>query len=308
MASPQLQSLIQTLRSRPSRGDITIEQARAGLEALSEIVKPAADVQCEPVDVDGVPGEWVAASNADPERIVYYLHGGGYSIGSIKSHRELVSRVSRATAARALLVEYRLAPENRFPAAVEDALSGYRWLLSNGADPARMVIAGDSAGGGLTVATLVALRDAGETLPAAGVCISPWLDMEAKGESMKTRVDRDPWIDPEHIKLGAEMYLGEGGDPRNPLANPLHADLTGLPPLLVQVGDSEVLLDDSTRLAERAKAAGVDVTLEVWDEMVHVFQAFAFMLPEGQQAIDRIGEFVRERTPAREGASVPSGD
>jgi acetyl esterase/lipase len=299
MASPQLQRLIQTLRSRPSRDDITIEQARAGLEALSEIVKPAADVQCEPVDVDGVPGEWVAASNADPERIVYYLHGGGYSIGSIKSHREMVSRVSRATAARALLVEYRLAPENRFPAAVEDALTGYRWLLSNGADPARMVIAGDSAGGGLTVATLVALRDAGETLPAAGVCISPWLDMEAKGESMKTRVDRDPWIDPEHIKLGAEMYLGEGRDPRNPLANPLHADLTGLPPLLVQVGDSEVLLDDSTRLAERAKAAGVDVTLEVWDEMVHVFQAFAFMLPEGQQAIDRIGEFVRERTPAR---------
>jgi len=298
MASPQLQSLIQTLRSRPGREEITIEQARAGLEALAEIVKPAADVQCEPVDVDGVPGEWVAASNADPERIVYYLHGGGYTIGSIKSHRELVSRVSRATAARALLVEYRLAPENRFPAAVEDALTGYRWLISNGADPARVVIAGDSAGGGLTVATLVALRDAGDPLPAAGVCISPWLDMEGTGESMKTRADRDPWIQPDLILLGAETYLGEGGDPRDPLANPLHADLTGLPPLLVQVGDSEVLLDDSTRLAERAKAAGVDVTLEVWDEMVHVFQAFAFMLPEGQQAIDRIGEFVRERTAA----------
>ena len=308
MASPQLQSLIETLRSRPSRGDITIEQARTGLEALSEIVKPAADVQCEPVDVDGVPGEWVAASNADAERILYYLHGGGYTIGSIKSHRELVSRLSRATAARALLVEYRLAPENRFPAALEDALTGYRWLISNGADPARMVIAGDSAGGGLTVATLVALRDAGDPLPAAGVCISPWLDMEATGESMKTRVDRDPWIEPDLILLGAEVYLGEGADRRNPLANPLHADLTGLPPLLVQVGDSEVLLDDSTRLAARAKAAGVYVTLEVWDEMVHVFQAFAFMLPEGQQAIDRIGEFVRERTPARKGASVPGGD
>jgi acetyl esterase/lipase len=298
MASPQLQSLVQTLASRASRGDITIEQARAGLEVLAEIVKPAADVQCEPVDVDGVPGEWVAASNADPERIVYYLHGGGYAIGSIKSHRELVSRISRATAARALLVEYRLAPEHRFPAAVEDAVTGYRWLTSNGADPARTVIAGDSAGGGLTVATLIALRDAGDPLPAAAVCLSPWLDMEGLGESMKTRADRDPWIEPDLILLGAETYLGEGGDPRNPLANPLHADLSGLPPLLVQVGDSEVLLDDSTRLAERAKAAGIDVTLEVWDEMVHVFQAFAFMLPEGQQAIDRIGEFVRERTPA----------
>src|SRR3970040_272308 len=190
MARPQLQSLIQTLRSRPSRGDITIEQARAGLEALAEIAKPAPDVQCEPVDVDGVPGEWVAASNADPERIVYYLHGGGYTIGSIKSPRELGSRGSGV------------------PAAVEDALSGYRWRISNGADPARMVIAGDSAGGGLTVATLVALRDAGDPLPAAGVCISPWLDMDAKGESMKTRAERDPWIDPEDIRLGAEMYLG----------------------------------------------------------------------------------------------------
>ncbi len=298
MASPQLQSLIQTLRSRPGRGDVTIEEARAALEALSEIVKPAPDVQCEPVDVDGVPGEWIAASNAEAERTVYYLHGGGYTIGSIKSHREMVSRISRATAARALLVEYRLAPENRFPAAVEDALTGYRWLISNGADPARTVIAGDSAGGGLTVATLVALRDAGDPLPAAAVCLSPWADMEGLGESMKTRADRDPWIEPDLILQGAEVYLGEGGDPRNPLASPLHADLTGLPPLLVQVGDSEVLLDDSTRLAERAKAAGVDVTLEVWDEMVHVFQAFAFMLPEGQQAIDRIGEFIREHTPA----------
>ena len=304
MASPQLQSLIETLRSRPSRGDITIEQARAGLEALSEIVKPAADVQCEPVDVDGVPGEWVTASSADPGRILYYLHGGGYTIGSIKSHRELVSRLSRAAAARALLVEYRLAPENRFPAALEDALTGYRWLISNGADPARMVIAGDSAGGGLTVATLVALRDAGDPLPAAGVCLSPWVDMEAKGESLKTRAARDPWIQPDLILLGAETYLGEGGDPRNPLANPLHADLSGLPPLLVQVGDSEVLLDDSIRLAERAKAAGVDVTLEVWDEMVHVFQAFAFMLPEGQQAIDRIAEFTRERTGAAAAAQA----
>jgi acetyl esterase/lipase len=298
MASEQLERLIQMLSSRPSRGDITIEQARAGLEALSTVVKPAADVTCEPVDVDGLPGEWIAASNADPERTVYYLHGGGYTIGSIKSHREMVSRVSRATAARALLVEYRLAPENRFPAAVEDALTGYRWLLASGADPARTVFAGDSAGGGLTVATLVALRDAGEPLPAAGVCMSPWLDMEGKGASLKTRADRDPWIQPELIAVGAEMYLGEGGDPRDPLANPLYADLTGLPPLLVQVGDAEVLLDDSVRLEKLAKAAGVDVTLEVWDEMVHVFQGFAFMLPEGQQAIDRIGEFVRARTPA----------
>jgi acetyl esterase/lipase len=307
MANENLERIKQLLASRGRSADMTVEQARAGLESIADIVKPADDVTCEPVDVNGVPGEWIAASNADPQRVVYHLHGGGYTIGSIKSHREMVSRIARAARARALLIEYRLAPEDPFPAAVEDALSGYRWLLAHGADPARTVISGDSAGGGLTVATLVALRDAGEPLPAGAVCMSPWLDMEALGESLQTRAERDPWINPDLVKLGAEMYLA-GADPRNPLANPLHADLSGLPPLLVQVGDSEVLLDDSTRLAARAKAAGVDVTLEVWDDMVHVFQGFAFILPEGQQAIDRIGEFVRERTPAREGAPVPGGD
>ncbi len=281
----------------------SIEQRRAATEAVTVLFPVPEDVQREPLDAGGVPGEWIAAPGADPERVIYYLHGGGYIIGSINSHRELISRLSRAAGARALAIDYRRAPENPFPAGVEDATASYRWLLSTGVDPAQVVIAGDSAGGGLTVATLVALRDAGEPLPAAAVCLSPWVDMEALGESMTTNAAVDPMIQREAVLEGAKAYLG-GADPRTPLAAPLHADLTGLPPLLIHVGSSETLLDDSTRLAERAKSAGVDVSLEVWDEMIHVFQFMAAMLPEGQQAIDRIGEFIRQRTSAAR-AAVP---
>jgi acetyl esterase/lipase len=202
----------------------------------------AEDVRCEPVDAGGVPAEWIITPQSVQERVICYLHGGGYMMGSIKTHREMVSRLSREARARVLLIDYRLAPENPFPAAVEDSVTGYRWLLSTGVDPGRVVIAGESAGGGLTVATLVALRDAGEPPPAAGVPVSPWVDMEALGESMTTKADIDPLVDREDILMLAKIYLGDA-DPRTPLASPLYADLTELPPLLVQVGTSEVLLD-----------------------------------------------------------------
>jgi acetyl esterase/lipase len=204
--------------------------------------------------------------------------------------------VSRAAAARVLLVDYRLAPEYPHPAAVQDATAAYRWLLAQGCKPGRLAIAGDSAGGGLTVATLVALRDAGTPLPAAGVCLSPWVDLEGVGESMRAKADLDPMVYHDGLLQMAALYLN-GLDPRTPLAAPLYADLRGLPPLLIQVGTAETLLDDSVRLAARAREADVDVTLEPWDDMIHVFQAFAGVLPEGQQAVDRIGEFVRARCP-----------
>ena len=196
---------------------------------------------------------------------------------------------------RALGIEYRLAPENPFPAAVDDAVAAYRWLLSAGLEPGRIVIVGDSAGGGQAIATLVALRDAGEPLPAAAVPVSPWVDLEGLGESMTTKAAVDPFVQPgrRRIEAMARMYVGDG-DIRAPLAAPLYADLHGLPPLLVMVGSSETLLDDSTRIAERARVAGVDVTLEIWDDMVHVWTLFAPILSEGQQAIDRIGEFIRQ--------------
>jgi acetyl esterase/lipase len=178
---------------------------------------------------------------------------------------------------------------------VEDSTAAYRWVLESGVHPSRIVIAGESAGGGLTVATLVALRDAGDPLPAAGVCLSPWVDMECIGESMTTKAEVDPVVEREDVLKLAKAYLGET-EPRTPLAAPLYADLRGLPPLLIQVGTAEVLLDDSTRLAGRAKSAGVEVLFEPWDDMIHMWHMFAAMLPEGQQAIDRIGEFVREHT------------
>ncbi|HSP56386.1 MAG TPA: alpha/beta hydrolase [Dehalococcoidia bacterium] len=298
MPSPQLQTVISFLRSRPIESpEVPIEQARATFDAVANMFVLPDDVIREPVDVDGTPGEWISTPTAQNGLTLLYLHGGGYVIGSINSHRDLISRLARAAGARALAIDYRLAPEHPFPAAVEDATKAYRWLLRQGVRPEKTVVAGDSAGGGLTVATLLALRDAGDALPAAAVCISPWTDLEIKGETMVTKKDVDPMIRPEDAKGGAERYHGNT-DPSHPLISPINADLSGLPPMLVQVGTSEVLMSDSTRLAQRAEAAGVEVTLEQWEEMIHVWHFFAFMLPEGQQAIERIGQYVRGKVPA----------
>ena len=295
MASNELQMIINILRSQRKLSDLSIEEQRAQMEAGFRQFKVPPDVHCEPVDAGGVPAEWITTPGAVSERVIYYLHGGGYVIGSINTHREMVSRLSRAASARVLIIDYRLAPENPFPAALDDSLAAYRWLLSGGVDPARLVIAGESAGGGLTVATLVALRDAGEPLPCAGICLSPWVDLESLGESMVTRAETDPLVNRDGGLIWAKAYLGNT-DPRTPLASPLHADLTGLPPLLIQVGTAEILFDDARRLADCARAAAVDVTLEPWDDMIHMWHFFAAMLPEGQQAIDRIGQFIRQHT------------
>jgi monoterpene epsilon-lactone hydrolase len=292
MASEELSMIVNMLRLRPLSTGPTAAEMRAGIEVIASVFPLAADVTCEAVTAGGVPAEWVVAPGAVAGRVILYLHGGGYVIGSISTHRELASRLSRAAVARALVIDYRLAPEHPHPAAVEDATAAYRWLLSTGTDPSRIVIAGDSAGGGLTVATLVAVRDAGLPLPAAGVCLSPWVDLEGIGESMTTKAVVDPMVQGDDLRMMAAMYLA-GQDPRTPLAAPLYANLAGLPPLLIQVGTAETLLDDSTRLAERARKAGVAVTLEPWEDMVHVWQIFATMLPEGRAAIERIGEFVK---------------
>ncbi|MCX8072806.1 MAG: alpha/beta hydrolase [Candidatus Binatia bacterium] len=294
MASEALNMIVNMLRSQRPLHEPTVQEMRAGLEAMAQMSVLPADVEMSSVEAEGVPAAWVVVPESEAHRVVLYLHGGGYVIGSIRTHRDLAQRIARAARARVLLIDYRLAPEHPHPAAVEDSTQAYRWLLRQGFEPAAMAVAGDSAGGGLTVATLVALRDAGDPLPAAAVCLSPWVDLEGLGESMTTKADVDPMVQREPLLRMAAMYLG-GKDPRTPLAAPLYADLKGLPPLLIQVGTAETLLDDSMRLAERARAAGVDVTLEPWEDMIHVWQAFASMLPEGQQAIDRIGEFLRQR-------------
>jgi monoterpene epsilon-lactone hydrolase len=295
MASKELQRIIDSFRSRPNMAELSIEEQRAQMEVNLTKFRLPMDVRCEQVDAGGIPAEWVATPGVNTERVIYYLHGGGYVIGSINTHREMASRLSRAASARVLILDYRLAPENLFPAAVDDSVTAYRWLLSVGVEPARLVIAGESAGGGLTIATLVALRDAGEPLPAAGICLSPWVDLTCLGESMVAKAEIDPVVNKDHILMSAKAYLGDT-DPCAPLASPLYADLAGLPPLLIQVGTAECLFDDARRLADRATAAGLDVTLEPWDDMIHMWHMYAAILPEGQQAIDRIGEFVREHT------------
>jgi monoterpene epsilon-lactone hydrolase len=293
MSQQQLQQIVQMFKARPVLESPTVQQMRAGFEQMASALPVAPDVNCEPVKAGGVAAEWVTAPGADPGRAILYLHGGGYVIGSLNTHRAFAGMLSRAAQARVLVIDYRLAPEHPHPAAVEDAVSAYRWMLSSGLQPARIAVGGDSAGGGLAVATLVAIRDAGMTMPAAGVCLSPWVDLEALGASMTTKADVDPIVQKPALLQMAAMYLG-GKDPRTPLAAPLYADLSGLPPMLIQVGTSETLLDDAARLADRARKAGVNVTYEPWDGMIHVWQIFAPILEEGAQAIDRIGEFVRK--------------
>jgi acetyl esterase/lipase len=226
-----------------------------------------------------------------------YLHGGGYIMGSPNTHRSLAGEVSRAAQAAVLLVDYRLAPEHPFPAAVEDGVAWYRWLLGQGFAPRQLAIAGDSAGGGLVVATLVSARDQKLPMPAAAVCISPWSDMTCSNESYKTRAEADPLVGSGGIGDMAKLYL-QSADPKNVLASPNFASLRSLPPLLIHVGRDEVLLDDSIKLDQKAKADGVNSTLEIWEDMIHVWHAFHPMLPEGKQAITRVGEFLREQWTA----------
>jgi acetyl esterase/lipase len=295
--SEALQQIIGVLRSRPIPLDVSWADRRKGMEEWQAGLKVPADTRTEAVDAGGVRAEWIWRPDSDLDRAILYLHGGGYAIGSIATHRYLMQGIAAASGARVLGIDYRLAPENPFPAAVEDSVTAWRWLLAQGLDPARCAIGGDSAGGGLALATLVALRDRGLALPGAAVLLSPWTDLAGTGASVKTKATEDPMVTEAGLRMMADAYLG-GADARTPLASPLYANLTGLPPLFIQVGSAEILVDDATRVAERAKAAGVEVELESWEDMIHVFQAFP-MLAEAGQAITKLGDFVRARTTAR---------
>jgi acetyl esterase/lipase len=292
MASPELQALLAALRAAPDAAGQTVEQLRQAMEQGASRYPVPGDVRRTPMQAGSVAVEWVVAPGADEGAVVLLLHGGGYYRGSIATHRELAGQMSRASGAAVLAATYRLAPEHKFPAPVEDALAVYRWLLRGGADARRLAVAGNSAGGGLALALLLALRAAGEPLPAAAVCLSPWVDLAQTGGSYGARAAEDPSLSKAYLDRAARDYLG-GADPRTPLASPLYGDLAGLPPLLIQVGTAEVLLDDSIRLADKARAAGVDTTLEVWPEMFHVWHRHAQQLPEARQAIAAIGDFLR---------------
>jgi len=273
----------------------TIAEQRAMYDRAERVFTLPSDTTVEPVTAGGRAAEWIRAAGVRADAVLLYLHGGGYVIGSPRSHRHLAAALARSAGLSCLLLDYRLAPEHPFPAAVDDALAGYRWLVEEKKiAPERIAVGGDSAGGGLTMATLVAIREARLHLPRAGVCISPWTDLTCSAASFQAKAASDPLVTLEGVSAMARAYLG-ATDPRTPLASPLFADLRGLPPLLIHVGSEEVLLDDASHLAERARAAGVDVTLEVWEPMIHVWHWFLPWLDEAQAAVEKIGGFLRSQ-------------
>lgn len=251
------------------------------------------------VDAGGVEAEWVLAENANPDHRLIYIHGGSWISGSPAGYRGLTSRISRATGCAVLSVDYRLAPEHQFPAGLYDCTDAYQWMLLNGpkgeSAAKKTVVCGDSAGGNLALSAVLRLQDLGIGKPEAVIAISPAVDFTASSPSIKTRATRDPIIHPAIFEALQKLYLPEGQDIKDPYVSPLFGDLSQFPPLLLQVGDAEVLLDESTRMAEKAKLQGCDVTLEVWDEMPHVFQGFAPFLPEANRAIESIGNFVKSK-------------
>ena len=273
---------------------VTVEQMRGSDAMMASMATDPGGVTYAEVDAGGVPAMWVTPDGASTDRAIMYLHGGGYVIGTMHSHAHMVAHIAKAAGVRALNVDYRLAPEYPHPAAVEDAVKAYRWLLDQGISNDKIVVSGDSAGGGLTVATLLAIRDQKLPRPAAGVPLSPWIDLEGTGDSMTANAHLDLIVDAAGLKTMADMFLN-GQSPRDPLAAPLYADYVGVAPLYIQVGDEETLLDASARLAEQATAAGVEVRIDVFPEMQHVFQMSAGNLPEADEAIQRIGEYVKER-------------
>ncbi|MGH1550732.1 alpha/beta hydrolase [Leifsonia poae] len=301
MPSRQMEAVLATLwerrRAEAGRPPRPLAEVRAGFVPADALHPIPDDVRVSEVDAGGARAFWLDAPGAEDGRALLFLHGGGFQLGSLASDGELAARIGRAAGMCVLFLEYRLAPENAFPAALDDVRAAWRWLTSDvGLAPSSLAVAGDSAGGGLAVSLLVSLRDSGADLPAAAALMSPTVDLTSSGASMTERVDQDPISTPELLRSLAADYL-QGADPRDPLASPLFASLVGLPPLLIQVGTADLLLSDAERLAAAAGDAGVDVTLEVGDGLPHVYQLNAGT-PEAVDATDRIGAFLRARVRA----------
>jgi phosphinothricin tripeptide acetyl hydrolase len=289
-----LERLLERLAKLPAQTSLTLAQLRAQYERAQHAFPLGPDVALAVVDRSPVRGEWLRPVGAE-DGLILYLHGGGYVIGSPRSHRHLAAAIATAGRMRAFVLDYRLAPEHPFPAALNDAVAAYRWLIDvHRIKPQRIVIAGDSAGGGLVVSTLIELRDAGLPMPASGVCLSPWTDLSCSLPSCDPqRPSHDPLIDHAVLRAMARAYLGRRSL-RTPAASPLFADLRGLPPLLIQAATDEALVDDARQLAIAASQAGVHTTLEVWPRMVHVWHWYAPILDEGQRAIERVAQFTRD--------------
>jgi epsilon-lactone hydrolase len=290
MSSSEIDAVRELLRSKPR--PTSFPERRQRLDAIGSTAPLAGDIGLEPIDANGVAAEWSLAPGSDPSKVLLFFHGGGYCSGSIVSHRGMVTKAGRAAQARTLAVGYRLAPEHPFPAAIEDARSAYRFLLDQGVAPSKIAIGGDSAGGGLTLALMTSVRDAREPLPACAWLVSPWVDLRMTGASLAEKAAIDPLVSKPYLEELASAYLA-GADPANPLVSPLNADLAGLPPLLVQAGSAETLLDDAVRIARRAGAVDVRVNLEIWPHMIHAWHLWAAQLEAGRRAIASAGAFIR---------------
>jgi epsilon-lactone hydrolase len=298
MPSQAMQDLLDAFRDRQkadaSQAPPTLEQRRAAFAPGGRLHPVPDDVLVSEVTAGGVPAHWLAAPGAGTGRVLLFLHGGGYELGSLRSDGELAARLGRAAKMRVLFPEYRLAPEHPFPAAIDDVRAAWRWLRTGqNLSPRSLAVAGDSAGGGLTVALLVAIRDAGQAQPAAAALITPTVDLTYSGASMTERAGQDPVSTPAMLRQFAAGYLA-GADPQTPLASPLFAALAGLPPLLIQAGTADLLLSDSERLATAAAQAGVDVTLDIGEGLPHVYPTM-LGTPEAAQATEQIGKFLQDR-------------
>jgi len=290
------------------RNDVTIEQMRRRAATVERLVpKPAAGTGTLALDAGGVRANRVSTRLSESCRDVLFLHGGGFIVGSPALYRHFTWRIASAAHARVLVVDYRLAPEHPFPAALDDAVRAYRWLLADGAKPQRIAVIGDSAGGGLALSLLLRLRDQRIPLPAAAVALSPWTDLALTGPSLKLNASADPLVSPDQARRFVDCYLASA-DPRSPYASPLYGNPEGLPPTIIQVGSDEVLRDDAVRMADRMRAAGCCVQLEIWPRMPHVWHLFAPVIPEARQAIERIGTFVTEAIKPRHHGECPWTD
>ncbi|MPY94548.1 MAG: alpha/beta hydrolase fold domain-containing protein [Acidimicrobiia bacterium] len=296
MARMTPEQLVERIRSQPRRDPtVPFPEARAAMEAESGKAPLVPGTVVSPVDAGGCPAEWVAAPGANETATIFYLHGGGYTMGSCVSHRALAAQLSAASGARVLVLDYRLAPEHPFPAALDDAVAAFGWLLGQpGQSAGRTVVAGDSAGGGLAAAVVLALAERGGPRPGGLVCISPWADLTLSGGTYESLAAADPMVDAATLTSGVAAYVPDGAV-ANPLVSPMFGDWAGAPPTLIQVGSEEVLLDDARRLAAAIEGAGGDVTLEEWPGMVHVWHFFCGLIEGADAAVARVGEFARKQ-------------
>jgi epsilon-lactone hydrolase len=292
MAQSEIEAIRTLLSSKPR--PVGWRDRRKRLDDVGSVCPVADDVKITSVDVNGVPGEWSIIPSSDPSRVLMFFHGGGYCSGSIVSHRRLVSEAGRAAGVRTLAIAYRLAPEHPFPAAYDDVLTAWRFLRDRNIPPEHIAIGGDSAGAGLTLALIGRLRDAQEELPGCAWLISPWTDLTMSGPALSSKEAVDPLIHKQYLIELAEAYLPAGMDRKDPRVSPLYADLKGFPPVLIQVGSAETLLDDATRFAAVAGAADVRVTLEIWPQMIHAWPLWNARLEPGRRALASGGAFIRQ--------------